>query len=214
MFLRSVGVVLLAGVLALPGTVQAGHGGGHGGGGHGGFSHGGYGYGGYGHGGYYHGGYGHGYYGHYGYGYYPGIYGYGWGGGYYPYSYSPYYYSAPVYTGIYSVPAYTDVDVTPPVVTNNPLPEEPNGIAPTSYTSANAALVEIRVPANADVWFEGDKTQQKGVDRLFTSPPLESGRKYTYDVKARWMDHGKPVEVQRHISVQAGRRTVADLRKP
>jgi len=202
MFLRSIGVVLLAGVLALPGTVQAGHGGGgHGGGGHGGYGHGGYGHGGYGYGGY---GYG---------GFYPGYYGYG-GGGYYPYLSTPYYYPAPAYSGIYSVPAYTDDEATPPVVTNTPFPEESNGIGAVNYTSANAALVEVRVPPNADVWFEGDKTQQKGEDRLFTSPQLEAGRKYSYDVKVHWMDNGKPVERQRTVSVEAGKRTVVDFRKP
>jgi uncharacterized protein (TIGR03000 family) len=217
MFLRSVSVLLLAGVLAWPGTVQAAHGfrGGfsHGGFAHGGIYHGGIYHGGIYHGGIYHGGYGHGYYGYPGYGYYPRYYGYCWGG-YYPYLSTPYYYPAPSYTGIYSVPAYTSIEVTPPVVTNNPVPEEPSGISPASYTSANAALVEVRVPADADVWVMGDKTQQKGEDRLFTSPPLEPGHRYTYDVKASWMDHGNPVEVQRHISVQAGERTVVDFRKP
>ena len=50
----------------------------------------------------------------------------------------------------------------------------------------NAAMMEIRVPANAEVWVEGDKTSQTGAVRHFVSPTLQTGKTFTYDIRARW----------------------------
>jgi uncharacterized protein (TIGR03000 family) len=58
----------------------------------------------------------------------------------------------------------------------------PTVFAPASYYSpdtsqgSNAAMLELRVPENAEVWFEGDKTSPTGTVRHFVSPSLEPGR--------------------------------------
>jgi uncharacterized protein (TIGR03000 family) len=79
----------------------------------------------------------------------------------------------------------------------------------------NAALIQVRVPANAEVSFEGDQTTQTGAVRLFQSPELQPGKSYTYDVRASWTDTaGKPVERTKQVKVQAGARASVDFNNP
>ena len=56
------------------------------------------------------------------------------------------------------------------------------------------ADITIVVPPDAEVFFDGAATMQKGADRLFTTPPLPVGRKFYYDVLARWKGGDKTVE--------------------
>jgi uncharacterized protein (TIGR03000 family) len=123
----------------------------------------------------------------------------GWGswGWYYPYSY---YYPEPavVTAGYYSpavVPAAAEVDES--------VPEVP--------PSDGAAHLMIRVPADAELWFDGAKTQQTGTEREFASPPLEPGRTYTYKVTARWKEDGRVVERKRDLKVRADMWAAVDL---
>jgi uncharacterized protein (TIGR03000 family) len=71
-------------------------------------------------------------------------------------------------------------------------------------TDSRTATINVQVPADAELWFEGEKTNQTGPNRLFRSPALEAGQNYSYDVKARWMENGKPVEQTRIVRVRAG----------
>jgi uncharacterized protein (TIGR03000 family) len=196
------------GLLSVP---QAGYGqhGGHGGGhgnGHGG---GGYGGGGYGYGGY---GYGHAW------GYSPGFYGYGawnggWGGGYYP-SYRWGWSGYPMYYGSnygayapyadYRYSDYPDTYFDPRMQTG--------GYDYGSYAGdANAVHLNVRVPRDAEVWIEGQKTNQTGSSRQYVSPPLTAGKSYTYDIRARWSENGQEVERDRHLTVRAGDRPMVDF---
>jgi uncharacterized protein (TIGR03000 family) len=201
-----------------------GHGGGHGGhasgghGGHGGSYHGGYYHGGYGHGGYHHGGYAHG--GYYGRGYYgwpgygvglyawPYLSGYGYRDYYYPSYprvivgtdyYAPDYYYPPTVSGYYSPPDVTVVN-----------PTAPTPAAP----AADAAQVEVHVPPDAQVWFDGNPTTQTGELRTYVSPPLPADKPFHYDIRARWTDNGKVVDQTRSVEVRAGRRTTVDFMQP
>jgi uncharacterized protein (TIGR03000 family) len=76
--------------------------------------------------------------------------------------------------------------------------------ATTSVQSDRSAHVEVQVPANAEIWFEGQKTNQTGTVRHFTSPPLEPGQQYTYEIRAKWMENGQEVNRTKRQSVQAG----------
>jgi uncharacterized protein (TIGR03000 family) len=80
-----------------------------------------------------------------------------------------------------------------------------------SPTGMQIARVLVRVPSDAHLWFEGAETRQSGADRTFKSPPLEPGRAYLYDVKARWWEDGKPVQRTRTITVLAGQVTKLDM---
>ena len=181
------------------------HGGGGGGGGfhgspafHGapGFNHGGA----WGHGGYhpYFRGCGLGFYGlypgwySYNYPYYPyyGLYGYG-GFGLYGY-------------GGFSNGAYGYGSYVPPYAYPPSVAASPAMAAPTAASPAAPVYVTVHVPADADVWFNGTKTQQKGPTRQFMTPPVRSGYNYRYEVRAVWMSDGQPVTQTRTIVVQPG----------
>jgi len=68
----------------------------------------------------------------------------------------------------------------------------------------NKAHIWVRVPANAEIWIDGIKTKQTGEIRYFFSPPLTPGKKYSYQLRLRWTQDGKPVEQTQRLFVQAG----------
>jgi uncharacterized protein (TIGR03000 family) len=75
----------------------------------------------------------------------------------------------------------------------------------TDATFDNKAHIWLRVPENAEIWVNGVKTKQTGESRYFFSPPLTPDKKYSYEIRLRWMKDGKPVEETQRILVQAGR---------
>jgi uncharacterized protein (TIGR03000 family) len=218
------------GLAAGPGG-HGGGGGGHGGGGHfggggahfgGGGAHFGGGgahfsggrFGGFHGGGAYRGGYGfnRGYYPRYGYGGYYRHYGYG--GYYYPY-YGGYNYY-PDY-GAYSYPygysSDSDLSTAPAFQDSSPIPStsayQPSGsdlYAPPAAQADNTAHLTVNVPADAQIWVEDAKTNTSGAVREFQSPQLEPGKRYSYEIRARWMENGKEVTQTREVPVTAGAR--------
>jgi uncharacterized protein (TIGR03000 family) len=70
----------------------------------------------------------------------------------------------------------------------------------------NAAMIAVRVPANAELWFNGHKTSQSGQVRQFETPSLDPAQEYTYEVRARWTENGHNVNRARRLSVHAGDR--------
>lgn len=156
-----------------------------------------------------------GYYGGRGYpgygGYYPGYSGSGYFGYYSPgyasgYTYldtAPNYYSAPSAT--YRTPSsgyssFYGSDMTPASGESNPPRQDNDGI-----------LFEVRVPANADIWFDGNRTTQKGSLRQFTSPPLDPNGAYSYEIRARWMENGRQVDRTEKVTGHSGERMTVDF---
>jgi uncharacterized protein (TIGR03000 family) len=66
------------------------------------------------------------------------------------------------------------------------------------------AEVIVHVPEGAELWFDGHQTAQTGTERTFTTPALEKGTSYHYEVKARWTRDGKAVEDSQRVQVYAG----------
>jgi uncharacterized protein (TIGR03000 family) len=89
-------------------------------------------------------------------------------------------------------------------------------VAPRPSAAAAEAPVEITVvvPADAEVFFDGNPTSQAGTERLFISPPLAVGKKYHYDVRARWREGGRAVEQTRKVEVSGGGRVRVDFTTP
>jgi uncharacterized protein (TIGR03000 family) len=213
-----------------------GHGGGHFGGGHfGGGYHGGN-FGGY-RGGFYHSGAHYGGY-HYGYhNYYPhyGVYSYrhdhpyyGSYGYYYPYSYGSYGYDYPYYDTPYlSAGPTSTYDSGSYISTGNVTPYSAYGTPSTTpsadsyqafYPSATVttpsdsrAHVTVKVPADAQIWFDGTLTTSTGSVRRYDSPPLTPGSGYGYEVRARWNENGHEVTQTQHVSVTAGAQVQVDF---
>jgi uncharacterized protein (TIGR03000 family) len=150
-----------------------------------------------------------GYYGGYPGGYYPGYFSYP-GGNYPSISFRSYYapaYSAPAYAypsappSIYSSfsGAYTGGLGAAPAASDQPPP--PDG----------TAAVSVVVPSDAEVWFNGDPTKQKGEHREFVTPTLPVGRAYQYEVRARWKENGITIDQTRTVIVHANERANADF---
>jgi uncharacterized protein (TIGR03000 family) len=65
-------------------------------------------------------------------------------------------------------------------------------------------LVNVSVPTDAKIMFQGEKTTQTGSARRFVSPSLTAGYRYSYTVQATWMENGKEVSQSRSLAVQPG----------
>ena len=79
---------------------------------------------------------------------------------------------------------------------------------------AAQAGIRVLVPADAEIFFDGERTTQKGSERLFITPPLQAGKKHHYDLLARWKEDGKTVEQKRRLEVSGGTTVRVDLRTP
>ncbi len=79
--------------------------------------------------------------------------------------------------------------------------------------TATPARLKVLVPLNAVVEIDGVKTRQTGENRVFASPPLTPGKKYSYVVKATWTDDaGKEASKEETVTVRAGEESLVDLR--
>jgi uncharacterized protein (TIGR03000 family) len=78
--------------------------------------------------------------------------------------------------------------------------------------TSNVVRMNIRVPAKAEVWFDGSKTSETGSLRSFVTPPLERGKEYSYEIRTRWTEDGRPVEQTRKINIRPGDRLTLDFR--
>jgi uncharacterized protein (TIGR03000 family) len=79
------------------------------------------------------------------------------------------------------------------------------------------ASVTVRVHATAKLMVQGQATKQQGERRVFNSPPLTPGKKYTYTFVAEWLKPGSDYEtykVTRKVSVEAGKTVELDMSKP
>ena len=104
----------------------------------------------------------------------------------------PLYYAAP-WSGAYGPgPVYQSF---------YPSPGEDGGM---DRPGNRAVTVNVSVPADAEIWFDGTKTVQTGPARRFVSPPVTPGPDYTYEVKARWRENGTAVTQTRRVIVHAG----------
>jgi len=88
----------------------------------------------------------------------------------------------------------------------------PAGASQANVPSNNTVILDMRVPdPNAQVWIEGQPTQQRGTFREFESPPLAPGMNYTYHIRADWTQDGRKVEQTRNVPVQTGTRLEVDF---
>src|SRR5262249_40238954 len=55
---------------------------------------------------------------------------------------------------------------------------------------------------------------QKGSSRLFISPAITPGVRYTYEIRGKWLENGREVNQTRKVEVRAGDRLFVDLTRP
>jgi uncharacterized protein (TIGR03000 family) len=65
-------------------------------------------------------------------------------------------------------------------------------------------LVNLRVPGDAKIWFDGSPTNQTGTMRSFESPPVAARRDFVYDIRIQWNHNGKGITQTRRVNVRAG----------
>src|SRR5262249_61399111 len=109
--------------------------------------------------------------------------------------YQPYTY------GYYNQPDYADY------YTYNPTDQGYTSFYSGPAEDQNAARISVVVPPNAQVFFDGEKTSQRGQFRRFVTPALEQGQNYTYEIRAVWDDNGNKVERTRKVQVRAGQQS-------
>lgn len=128
--------------------------------------------------------------------------------------YSPIFLTSINYPGIYGSytygPSAMTYNVTPTFQTRPETPVE----RPLEEVLARPALIDVYLPADATLSFQGVRMSETGSAREFQSPPLEPGRSYTYDVRATWKgEDGREVVRSRRLTVRAGDHLEVDLNR-
>jgi uncharacterized protein (TIGR03000 family) len=75
------------------------------------------------------------------------------------------------------------------------------------------AHITIKVPEGAEIWFDDTKMTETGPVRQFYTPPLERGREYSYQVRLRWQQEGRPLTQTHEVVVTAGTHITVDFTK-
>lgn len=121
----------------------------------------------------------------------------------YPNTYSPI--NPPVAAG-YSQLFYGTGPGGSPVPTRSP-GAELSTAAPQDLSmlrSAAPATIDINVPVDATVTVQGRRIEGIGSTRRFTTPFLQPGAAYSYDVTASWFEGGQPVSKTERVVVKPG----------
>ncbi len=86
----------------------------------------------------------------------------------------------------WSIPAADPGSTTPVPPTSGTTSITPSGQGETVSQSSTVDVtrITVRLPANADLWFDGKKMTATGTVRTFSLPPLTSGSRYSYAVRA------------------------------
>jgi len=83
---------------------------------------------------------------------------------------------------------------------NSPAPRDE---APTN--DGMSAQITIASPAGTEIWINDTKVTGSG-GRVYTfpTPPLERSRRYTYMIKAQWLDHEQKITQSQEVAFSAG----------
>lgn len=80
-----------------------------------------------------------------------------------------------------------------------------------NLATSSSALIEVRLPADAQLWFENTSTGQTGAYRRFQTPPLSPGRELVYTVQVRWIVNGAELSRIEEVHVAAGGRYIVNF---
>ncbi len=100
----------------------------------------------------------------------------------------------------------------PALALNGPRDTRRSFYSPEQIANQATIRVELADP-NARVSFEDSTTEQKGRERVYTSPPLEPNKAYTYTVRVTVTEDGRDVTRTKDVKVQAGREATVDFRE-
>jgi uncharacterized protein (TIGR03000 family) len=78
-------------------------------------------------------------------------------------------------------------------------------------TETKPIQLVIKLPADAELSIDGQKTTQTGTQRTFESPPVPVGKTYSYQIKAVWKKDGMRVVREQKFQVAPGKVNELDL---
>lgn len=80
--------------------------------------------------------------------------------------------------------------------------------------SRRSSTFKVRPPTpEARLYFEGALVPGTGRERTFRTPALQAGRHFAYTVVAAWVENGREVTHEMHVSFFAGDDVVLDFRR-
>jgi uncharacterized protein (TIGR03000 family) len=92
-----------------------------------------------------------------------------------------------------------------PPTTDLPLQYQPTVRLPrTAAPGENSTNIIVKVPPNAEVWFDQTKTTSSGPVREYRTPSLAPDRRYTYEVRARWEENGSEITQTQKVQFLGG----------
>ena len=119
--------------------------------------------------------------------------------------YMPYSMSYPMSYPSYSSPGMGGAsDDIPPYVSPYAGQSGMNTSPAAAGQAGTAGHIVVKVPAEAEILFDGTKTTPTGPVRLFNTPPLQPGLQYVYGIRARWREDGREVSQTTDVAVSAG----------
>jgi len=141
------------------------------------------------------------------------------GASYYEDGYGPIFLTSINYPGVYGAftqgAAAAAYNVAPVVSAGMYPPATMEGYVSTVRTATSpgdiSAEIDVKVPASAELYFNGVRMSQTGENRVFLTPPLVPGRDFSYTVQAVWTNNDHPVREQRNIRIRGGDRLSVDF---
>ena len=135
-----------------------------------------------------------------------------WGNSRYGYG-TPYAFGnvTPFYGGQYY---YGPIDSYSPPATTYYQPQTTTTSFYQPAADPNAVNMEVVLPENATLWIQDQQMSESGAVRRFVSPALETGKSFTYNLRAKWTDaSGQSVERTKKVDVKAGSWIGVDFNK-
>jgi uncharacterized protein (TIGR03000 family) len=75
----------------------------------------------------------------------------------------------------------------------------------------DAALVIVKLPAEAELWFDDTKMTQDGSYRRFVTPPLKTGHKLIYTLRVQWHVQDADLTRVEKVQVEPGKRVTVNF---
>jgi uncharacterized protein (TIGR03000 family) len=85
---------------------------------------------------------------------------------------------------------------------------------PLPATNPNSASLTVRVPDDAEIWFDDTKMTLTGPVREYVTPPLTPGQDYSYMIRARWSADSRVFDQAHKVGFRPGQTVLVDFLTP
>ncbi len=101
------------------------------------------------------------------------------------------------------VPVAPATEAAPPAKSGEPLPAPKSDGKPSTMAPGRARLI-VELPADAKLFVDDHAVKATKSVRNFTTPVLEPGQVYYYELRAEMVRDGKPVTETKRVLIRAG----------